>query len=174
MTVVGGARGQSRTTNKKETMGGEKCHEIYAARLCDDGRRARPDINLQVPRIPMDHGHRKIFEYFVWCFRGHGSAEVSWFRLPGSMPRSELAKPQVTAQTVDARSALAVHKTPTRPLRDVVGTHLKYDNAGNFDAFPMRGFISRIAREMSYATGRGMLHGPCGHPPFSVEAVDRF
>jgi len=54
-------------------------------------------------------------------------------------------------------------------LRDVVVTHLHYDHAGNFDAFPNAAFHIQD-REMAFATGRHMC-SHCLRHPFEVEDV---
>src|SRR5207253_11409051 len=65
--------------------------------------------------------------------------------------------------------ALRLLQMDASQVTDVILTHLHYDHAGNLDQFPRARFHLQD-REMSYATGRCMCHGPLRHP-FSADHV---
>ncbi|MDT4792819.1 Metallo-beta-lactamase superfamily protein [compost metagenome] len=111
-----------------------------------------------------DHDHAMPMDYFVWLIKG----EVD----------SILVDTGFNQQAADKRGRALLH-CPIDTLRclgvnpdelqDVIITHLHYDHAGNMDLLPKARFHIQDD-EVSFATGRCMLHRPLRHS-YNVEDV---
>ncbi|MCB1412469.1 MAG: N-acyl homoserine lactonase family protein [Xanthobacteraceae bacterium] len=139
----------------------QPAYEVFAIRYATMSPRT-PHMNFMTPD-PHETAASDL-DYFVWLIRG-GSGDIlvdTGFNEAAAKQRSR----KLTRNPVDALAAFGVRADD---IRDVIVTHLHYDHAGNLDRFPNARFHLQD-REMSYATGRCMCHGPLRHP-FSVEDV---
>lgn len=137
-------------------------YEVYALRYAaTDPERPRRDNFL--PGMDLHDGPMPL-DYFVWLIRGDGrtvvvdtgftqEAAIERKRRHLHRPADLLAKLGVSASTV----------------QHVILTHLHYDHAGGFDAFPAATFHLQD-EEMRYATGRHMCHA-CLSAPFNASDV---
>jgi glyoxylase-like metal-dependent hydrolase (beta-lactamase superfamily II) len=134
--------------------------EIYAIRYAHLGNRhAGENFVLADP-----HEYASDLDYFVWVLRRSdgdfvvdtGFAEEAALRRGRELLRSPA-------------EALRLLGMDPGAVTDVILTHLHYDHAGNLDQFPRARFHVQD-REVAYATGRSMCHGPL-RAPFDLADV---
>lgn len=101
-----------------------------------------------------DHDAGLTMDYFVWLIRGGGRTIL--VDTGFNAAEAERRKRHLIRCPITALSDLGVK---AEDVDDVVITHLHYDHAGNLDRLPRATFHIQD-REMSFATGRCMCHGP--------------
>jgi glyoxylase-like metal-dependent hydrolase (beta-lactamase superfamily II) len=135
--------------------------EIFALRYAHLGNRHPGENSI----LADPHETAADLDYFVWIIRRSDCTYVvdTGFAQEAATRRK---------RTLLSNPAEAMHRLLSidpEKVTDVILTHLHYDHAGNLDRFP----ASRIHvqdREVSYATGRSMTHGPL-RMPFDLEDV---
>jgi glyoxylase-like metal-dependent hydrolase (beta-lactamase superfamily II) len=134
--------------------------EVFAIRYAHLGSR-HPGENFL---LADPHEFASDLDYFVWVIRRSdaqfvvdtGFAREAATRRGRNLLRSPL-------------EGLGLLGIDAAQVSDVILTHLHYDHAGNLDQFPRARFHLQD-REMAYATGRCMCHGPL-RGPFDVDNV---
>ena len=120
-------------------------YEIHALRYGTHTLRAD---QVAIGRAPEDGGG--VIDYFVWAIRNGDRCivvDTGFGREAGARRgRTLLDDP------VDLLAAIGID---AGTVSDVILTHLHYDHAGNYDAFPNATFHLQD-REMAHATGRHM------------------
>jgi glyoxylase-like metal-dependent hydrolase (beta-lactamase superfamily II) len=137
--------------------------EVYALYYAVNGGRRRRNHFL-----PPDDAHDTPhpIAYYVWAAREPASGRAVVFDT--GFPEERAAAHGHTWHRSPA-GALALIGIDAASVADVVLTHLHYDHAGGYDAFPAARFHLQDA-EMAYATGRCMCH-PHLRRPFMAEDV---
>lgn len=123
-------------------------YEIYALRYATHQQRTARE-NFLFPDV---HDAPMPIDYYVWAIRGGGRTLVldTGFELEAGKRRGrELLRPPT--------EVLAKLGIDARQVEDVIISHMHYDHAGNFDAYPKARFHIQDA-EMQYCTGRCMCH----------------
>lgn len=137
--------------------------EAYALRYAENtGRRRRNHF------LPPDDAHDTPhpISYYVWAARHAATGAAVVFDT--GFPAARAAAYGHTWHRSPAE-ALALIGIDAASVADVVLTHLHYDHAGGYDAFPAARFHLQDA-ELAYATGRCMCH-PHLRRPFVAEDV---
>jgi glyoxylase-like metal-dependent hydrolase (beta-lactamase superfamily II) len=122
--------------------------ELHAIRYASTERRVRTNFLHSDDMVdgPMD------LDFFLWVAfdrsSGHLIVVDTGFNRQSSARRSRV-------QECDPQTALGALGHAIADVQDVVVTHLHYDHAGNFGAFPSAIFHLQAA-EMEYATGTPM------------------
>jgi glyoxylase-like metal-dependent hydrolase (beta-lactamase superfamily II) len=137
--------------------------EAYALAYAENtGRRRRNHF------LPPDDAHDTPhpITYYVWAARHAGTGAVVVFDTGFPARRAPLHGHRYLRSPAEALALIGIE---ARGVTDVVLTHLHYDHAGGYDAFPAARFHLQDA-EMAYATGRCMCH-PHLRRPFMAEDV---
>lgn len=137
--------------------------EVYALHYAENtGRRRRNHF------LPPDDAHDTPhpISYFVWAARNPENGAVVVFDTGFPAHRAPALGHSWHRTPAEALALIGIDAAT---VRDVVLTHLHYDHAGGYDAFPAARFHLQDA-EMAYATGRCMCH-PHLRRPFIAEDV---
>jgi glyoxylase-like metal-dependent hydrolase (beta-lactamase superfamily II) len=141
-------------------MPGEPHYEVYALRYATVADRTRGANFL----APDDHAALMPIDFFIWAIRGNGRTIIvdTGFDAASAARRGRawLRSP------MDALRGLGIDPAT---VPDVVLTHMHWDHAGNWDAFPAARFHLQDA-EMAFCTGRCMCQELIRRP-FDVEHV---
>jgi glyoxylase-like metal-dependent hydrolase (beta-lactamase superfamily II) len=124
--------------------------EIYAIRYAHLGGR-HPGENFV---LADPHEYASDLDYFVWVLRrrdGDFLVDTGF--------ADEAARRRGRELLRSPAEALRLLGMDPGAVTDVILTHLHYDHAGNLDQFPRARFHVQD-REVAYATGRYMSHGP--------------
>jgi glyoxylase-like metal-dependent hydrolase (beta-lactamase superfamily II) len=134
--------------------------EVFAIRYAHLGNR-HPGENFM---LADPHEYASDLDYFVWVLRRSDAQFVvdTGFGQEAATRRGR----ELLRSPVDALRLLDIDPGG---VSDIILTHLHYDHAGNLDQFPRARFHLQD-REMMYATGRCMGHGPL-RSPFDLENV---
>lgn len=137
----------------------EQVYELFALKYAELARQARQNFIFQdIHDGPMP------LAYYVWVARSATRTVVidtGFSAECGARRERRILR--------DTGAALALIGVDVGAVGEVVLTHMHYDHAGNFAAFPRATFHLQD-REMAYATGRYMAHGRL-RAPFDVEEV---
>ena len=135
-------------------------YEIFALRYAHFADRTQ-GTNLI---FPDDHAAPMPLDFFVWAIRGEGRTIV----LDTGFDEASAKRRNRTwvRSPMDALRGIGIDPAE---VKDVVLSHMHWDHAGNWDAFPKARFHLQEA-EMAYCTGRCMCHEPLRRP-FEVEHV---
>ena len=125
-------------------------YEIFALRYAHFADRTQ-GTNLM---FPDDHSASMPLDFFIWVIRGQGRTIIfdTGFDQASAQRRNRiwLRSPIDALQNFDIDAA---------KVKDVVISHMHWDHAGNWGAFPQALFHVQDA-EMAYCTGRCMCHEP--------------
>jgi glyoxylase-like metal-dependent hydrolase (beta-lactamase superfamily II) len=135
-------------------------YEVFALRYASHaGRQARENFLLFD-----SHDVAMPLDYYLWAIRGGDRVFIvdTGFSSAAAVRRKRNFIHEPTA-------ALAKIGVDAAAVQDVIITHLHYDHAGNFPAFPKATFHVQDA-EMAYCTGRCMCHKVL-RMPFEEEDV---
>ncbi|MBV9507721.1 MAG: N-acyl homoserine lactonase family protein [Acidobacteriia bacterium] len=128
--------------------------EIYAIRYAHLGHRhAGENFLLADP-----HEYASDLDYFVWVLRR--GEEVYLVDTGFAEEAAQRRGRELLRSPADSLGLLEID---ARQVTEIILTHLHYDHAGNLDQFPRARFHIQD-REMAYATGRHMGHGPLRAP----------
>ena len=134
--------------------------EIFAIRYAHLGNRhAGENFALADP-----HEYASDLDYFIWVLRRSDATfvvDTGFGKEAAARRKRELLR--------SPAEALELAGVDIAQVNDVILTHLHYDHAGNLDQFPRARFHLQD-REMAYATGRYMSHGPL-QMPFDLDDV---
>jgi glyoxylase-like metal-dependent hydrolase (beta-lactamase superfamily II) len=135
-------------------------YEVFALRYAMNTAylRGRSFIRADVHDAPMP------LAYYIWAIRGAGRVIV--VDMGFSRSSAERRGRDFIVHPVDALARIGIDAAT---VTDVIVTHLHYDHAGNFEAFPRATFHLQDA-ELAFATGRCMCH-PVMQPAFDLEDI---
>jgi glyoxylase-like metal-dependent hydrolase (beta-lactamase superfamily II) len=134
--------------------------EVFAIRYAHLGNR-HPGENFA---LADPHEFASDLDYFVWVLR---RSDCSFVVDTGFGPEAATRRGRELLRS-PAESLRLLRMDPEK-VTDVILTHLHYDHAGTLNDFPGARFHLQD-REMSYATGRCMCHGPL-RAPFDMENI---
>lgn len=120
-------------------------YEVYAIRYGTVERRAAENYIGGDP-----HEAAARMDYFVWLARNDERAVVI-----DTGFTADSARRRQRDLLIDPAQGLRMLGVDPAEVRDVILTHLHYDHAGNFAAFP-EARLHLQESEMAYATGRHM------------------
>jgi len=134
-------------------------YEVYAIRYGTVERRAAENYIGGDP-----HEAAARMDYFVWLARNDERAVVI-----DTGFTADSARRRQRDLLIDPAQGLRMLGVDPAEVRDVILTHLHYDHAGNFAAFP-EARLHLQESEMAYATGRHMAERFFSHA-YEVEEV---
>lgn len=134
--------------------------EVFAIRYAHLGNR-HPGENFA---LADPHEFASDLDYFIWVVRRSDCSFVvdTGFAEEAAIRRGR----ELLRHPADALRLLDID---AGQVTDVILSHLHYDHAGTLDSFPRARFHVQD-REVAYATGRCMCHGPL-RSPFDLENV---
>lgn len=135
-------------------------YEIFALRYAHFADRTQ-GTNLI---FPDDHAAPMPLDFFVWAIRGEGRTIV----LDTGFDAASAARRNRTWIRSPLEALRGIGVDPDT-VEDVVLSHMHWDHAGHWDAFPKAKFHLQ-KEEMAYCTGSCMCHEPLRRP-FDVEHV---
>ena len=124
-------------------------YEVYAIKYGDHKRMRQENFLFKDP-----HDEASSIDFMIWVIQGGGKTYVV-----------DVGFEQKEAE---ARGR-SLHRLPSEAVRmlggdpdqieDVIISHMHYDHCGDLSSFPNAKFYLQD-REMSYCTGRCMMHAP--------------
>ena len=134
-------------------------YEVYAIKYGDHHRNKSENFIFKDP-----HDGPMPIDFFIWAIVGGGKTYVVdvGFEYEDAKRRDRnlVRLPSEGLQMIDIDPA---------KVEDLIVTHMHYDHCGDLSNFP-NARIHLQEREMAYATGRNMCHGPIRHA-FNVDYV---
>jgi glyoxylase-like metal-dependent hydrolase (beta-lactamase superfamily II) len=134
--------------------------EVFAIRYAHLGNR-HPGENFS---LADPHEFASDLDYFIWVLR---RSDCSFVVDTGFAEEAAIRRGRELLRHPAA--ALRLLDIDAEKVTDVILSHLHYDHAGTLDSFPRARFHVQD-REVAYATGRCMCHGPL-RSPFDLENV---
>ena len=134
--------------------------EIYAVKYAHNGNRTRNSNML----YDDEHDRPMPLDYFVWVIKNDKRTYVVDTGF-GEVASKKRAAPLLRSPA----EGLAMMGIDAAEVENVIISHMHYDHCGDLSSFPNAKFYLQD-REMSYCTGRCMMHAPLRHP-YAVDYV---